>query len=129
MVDQIETINAKRGAVSSVPALKDAHDQWILEASGKADLFAEAFAKKNSLPIEVVNEYTALPRSNSISQRKLLKLSADDAGNVMAKLRIDSGTGPDLLPARILKLCSAALALPVLMLTICILTTGEWPQL
>jgi hypothetical protein len=119
----------KRGVVSSVPALKDANDKWVLEASGKADLFADAFAKKNFLPIEVVNEYTELPRSTSTCQRKLLQLSVDDAENVMQKLRIDSATGPDLLPARILKLCSAALALPVLLLTICILTTGEWPQL
>ena len=119
----------KEGAVSSVPALKDANGKWVREASGKADLFAEAFAKKNFLRTEVVNEYTELPRSTSTSQCKVLQLSVNDAGTVMEKLRIDSATGPDLLPARILKLCSAALALPVLLLTICILTTGEWPQL
>jgi len=47
----------------------------------------------------------------------------------MDKLRDDSGTGPDLLPARILKACSEALAKPVLLLTMCILLTGAWPQL
>ena len=47
----------------------------------------------------------------------------------MDKLNIDSGFGPDLLPARILKNCSAALAEPVLLLTMCILNCGVWPQI
>ena len=47
----------------------------------------------------------------------------------MAALREDSGTGPDTLPARILKKCSGALAKPVLLLTLCILQTGVWPRL
>ena len=47
----------------------------------------------------------------------------------MDKLRVDSGTGPDLLPARILKNCSAVLAKPVLLLTMCILTSGTLPEI
>ena len=47
----------------------------------------------------------------------------------MDKLRQDSGTGPDLLPARILKNCAASLAKPVLLLTLCILSSGVWPEL
>ena len=49
--------------------------------------------------------------------------------DVMEKLRVDSGTGPDLLPARILKFCAGGLAKPVLLLTMCILMTGVWPHL
>ena len=47
----------------------------------------------------------------------------------MSKLRSDSGTGPDLLPARILKNCTAVPALPVLLLTQVILNTGVWPEM
>ena len=40
---------------------------------------------------------------------------------------MDSGTGPDRLPSRILKMCSTELALPVLLLAERIVETGFWP--
>ena len=46
----------------------------------------------------------------------------------LASLDVDSSTGPDLLPTRILKLCAPALALPVSWLARRILTTGRWPE-
>ena len=76
-----------------------------------------------------MNEYTVLSNISHNVQTKLKPLTEQHAKGVMDKLRIDSGTGPDLLPARILKCCSAALAKPVLSLMTCILVTGVWPQL
>ena len=43
-------------------------------------------------------------------------------------LREDSGTGPDELPARILKQCAAQLAMPVAILVMRILMLGVWPD-
>ena len=71
---------------------------------------------------EVANEYALLQATVSMPQNGLKTLHEKDAQAVMGKLRDDSGTGPDLLPARILKACSEALAKPVLLLTMCILT-------
>jgi hypothetical protein len=48
---------------------------------------------------------------------------------MLSKLREDSGTGPDLLPARILKKCFRELAKPVKLLALRILATGVWPEL
>ena len=107
----------KQSVVSSIPAFKDANDQWVLQAQGKADLYVDTFLRKFVLSAEMVNEYTPLPTASFRPQRNLKKLRDKDAQGVMEKLRIDSGTGPDMLPARILKFCSAALALPVLLLT------------
>ena len=39
-----------------------------------------------------------------------------------------SGTGPDFIPAKILKLFAEQLAYPVLMMATLILNSGEWPE-
>eukprot|EP00959_Pyramimonas_sp_CCMP1952_P027208 571690-Pyramimonas_sp.AAC.1 len=44
----------------------------------------------------------------------------------MQSLRADSGTGPDLLPARVLKECAQTLAVPVSKLARLVLRTGAW---
>ena len=46
----------------------------------------------------------------------------------MSDLREDSGTGPDALPARILKKYAKELAKPVQSLTLLIIATGVWPE-
>ena len=46
----------------------------------------------------------------------------------LKQLREDSATGPDALPARILKECYAGLALPVTLLNRSILHHGTWPE-
>ena len=51
-----------------------------------------------------------------------------DAEQMLKSFEQDSGTGPDLLPTRILKLCAKELAKPILSLTKRILETGEWPE-
>ena len=48
---------------------------------------------------------------------------------ILTSLKEDSGTGPDLLPAQILKICAKELAEPVCRLTQRILDTGMWPTL
>jgi hypothetical protein len=36
----------KKRLVSSIPALKDPHNKWVLHAEDKADLFVDTFSKK-----------------------------------------------------------------------------------
>ncbi len=52
------TLLQKRQAVSAIP-LKDDDETWHHEAKEKADLFAQTFAKKFSLPDPVENVYAA----------------------------------------------------------------------
>ena len=119
----------RKGVVSSIPALKTSDNQWVLHAKDKADLLSKIFAGKYGLSAEAKNDYTRLSDHQDTEQRALKRLHEKDAEIVLHNLREDSGTGPDGLPARILKTCSAALALPVLLLSMCILTSGVWPQL
>ena len=44
-------------------------------------------------------------------------------------MNIHSGTGPDDLPARILKMCAKQMALPIALLTFRIIGTGHWPEI
>jgi hypothetical protein len=46
----------------------------------------------------------------------------------LRELKVDSSTGPDGIPARILKMCASALAIPVALLTRIILKHGVWPN-
>ena len=99
-----------------MPALKDTENKWVLQAEDKANLYADTFSKKCFLNAVEVNEYSKLPAISHRPQGRLKSLLEKTAEDVMDKLQVDSGTGPDLLPARILKYCAAALAKPVLLL-------------
>jgi hypothetical protein len=99
-----------------------------LQAKCKADLLSETFSKKYGLAAEEQNDYTRLANHQGQGQRGLKQLHEKDAETILHNLREDSGTGPDGLPARILKNCAVALARPVLLLSMCILTSGVWPQ-
>ena len=116
----------KKVTVSSVPALRGAENEWVLDAKLKADLIVQTFCKKAVLRVAEANDYTELD-SPTRTQTNLQELQQKNAEDIMKKLRADSGTGPDRLPARILKMCAAELAKPVLMLFTCILQTGVWP--
>ena len=86
-----------------MPALKDNDNQSVLQSKDKTDLFVDTFSKKHVLNDAIANEYTQLLNASRKPQGELKSLRLNDAKAVMDKLRIDSGTGPDLLPARILK--------------------------
>ena len=58
----------------------------------------------------------------------LLPLRSRTAKQTLRQLRVDSGTGPDLIPAVVLKRCADSLALPVAKLARRIISTGRWPR-
>ena len=108
--------------------LKRPDGTWALSAGAKADLFARAFNQKWRLPAPVVNEFSDCS-SVMISPRRwqACVIRTRSARAALSSLRQDSGTGPDLLPARVLKQCSASLAVPVAKLARLILRSGLWP--
>lgn len=118
----------QRTKVQNMPALKADNGSWMHESAHKAELLANTFNGKNVLPELSENEYTELPRSEH-SQNLRNVWSESSAGKVLASLDESSGTGPDLLPSKILKYCAKELAFPVLQLALRILATGEWPHI
>jgi hypothetical protein len=117
---------SQKAKVQSIPALKSEDKTWAHEAAVKADLLAATFSSKNILPEATTNEYTDLgPKLRSQNELRLLTLG--ETVKTLAALDDDSGTGPDLLPARILKNCAEQLGYPILQLVMLILNSGEWP--
>ena len=113
-------------AVSSIPALRNGAGQWVRDSKEKADLFANTFSSKYSLAEAEQNKYSDVPDvavEFSFSQ----SLQPSTAEKIMSELRAESGTGPDLLPARILKKCAKSLSTPVTLLALSILHHGQWP--
>ena len=98
--------------VSSIPALKSNDGAWVLGAQGKANLFAVTFAGKSKLPRLCHNSYTVCTQCPEL-QTSVVCPSVEQCMAVLAGLRDDCSTGPDLLPARILKRCAEQLAKPL----------------
>ena len=76
------------------------------------------------------NEYSAITDETPewlIDRGKVLHPTA--ARDIMRALRVDSATGPDMVPTRIIKHCADALAVPVYLLAMRILASGHWPEL
>jgi len=119
---------AQKSKVSSIPALKDTSGKWILVAVDKANLFAKAFSEKNVLPEAVLHEEYATFDGDLAEHEAFDLPSVENAERILSELSEDSGTGPDLLPSRILKLFSRQLALPLSLLAAKILETGVWPE-
>jgi hypothetical protein len=113
--------------VQSIPALKSNDGSWIHEPQGKAELLAATFTGKNIIPEPCVNDYTDVDR-NPRAQKGLRQVTEQVALKTLEMLDENSGTGPDLLPARILKTGAKELAIPIMMLALLILNSGEWPE-
>ena len=113
--------------VSSIPALKTDDGVWVLDAQGKANLFADTFAGKCKLPQPRLNVYTECHQCSEI-QGSFVFPSEKHCRDTLANLSWESSTGPDLVPARILKRCLEQLARPFQVLLLHLLETANWPE-
>lgn len=119
----------KKGTVSSIPALRQDDGKWLHNAKDKANLFASTLSRKFKMADAESNEYTMLDNILHRGQGPLKAFATKDAENILGALREDSGTGPDRLPSRILRVCAKELAEPVRLLATLILATGVWPDM
>ena len=115
---------------SSIPALKNSEGTWVRDCEGKANLLADTLSGKYKLAACSNNEYSSVSdeQLNWLIDRTAV-LHPAAARDIMASLRVDSASGPDKVPTRIIKRCASGLATPVYLLAISILTSGRWPDL
>ena len=73
------------------------------------------------------NEYSHLKPPSILQQDFALPL-ASSAEKELSGLRVDSGTGPDDISARVLRFCARQLAKPVTYLILRILQMTLWPD-
>ena len=113
-------------ASQGVPALKTPEGEWLVEAKQKADHFGKTFAAKCVLPPLADNLYSASgpPRL----QPQVPQVTAAVVLRVLRDLKEDSGTGPDLLPARLLKECAEEFCEVVQALVYRVLLEQDWPD-
>ena len=127
---QEKQLQLQKQRCSSIPALRNRDGDWIRDSEGKANLLATTLAGKYKLAAIKTNQYSSIGEDQLdwLVDRAAL-LNPDAAKNIMAHLREDSAAGPDRVPTRIIKQCACALATPVYLLAMAILTSGRWPDL
>ena len=113
---------------SSIPPIKEEHGNWVVDPYLKAELFSKSFRAKSVLPPPATRTPTVNLSDTSGQMCGFLPVRARRAEQILRHLREDSPTGPDTLPAKILKRCARSLALPVALLTRSVLRTGTWPE-
>ena len=119
---------ARAGTRENIPPLQRPDDSWALTAEEKAEELSRVFKSKSLLPPAVSNEYSPLPARATDGMRPgFLRLRVRHVLKILENLDESSGTGPDLLPARILKRMASALALPVTLLARKLLRDRRWP--
>ncbi len=122
------TLLARAGTRENIPPLQRPDESWALSAEDKAEELARVFRSKSQLPVVEENEYSALPGQAEGGMRAgFLRLRVRTVYKLLKSLDESSGTGPDLLPARILKHCARELALPVTLLARKLLREHRWP--
>ena len=123
-----DALAMKMSVASSIPPLRAADSSWILWPKDKAELFSSVLSSKLILPEAVVNELSQMSLNDpSFSMSGFLPIRVRLVAKLFKGLDASSGTGPDALPARILKMCHAALAVPVALLVRLFLISGVWP--
>ena len=127
MVVQSSTIIGHEATVFQHPSFRNAEGALEFDATGKPELFANTFQSKYKLIPSEENENTNL---QDVDLRQLHQNlpPEKEAAAILKTLKADSATGPDLLPARILKECCLQLAGPLRMLAQSILHFGAWPR-
>ena len=103
-----------KGTSHNVPALKKDGSTWVYTGKDKAQLFADVFTQRYSVPELKMNEYSALPDPTA-SQGVIncSQITVKLCERVLKDLDGSSATGPDGVPARVLKYFAELLILSV----------------
>ena len=115
----------KKAKMSGIPPLKN-EEGWIHDPKLKADLFAKVFASKAQLPPEEVDcPYFGEPETE-IESRVILRTRY--TLKLLQSLDVGKATGPDRIPASILKTLADVIALPFTMICRRLLKEACWPE-
>ncbi len=112
---------------TGIPSLRGPSGAWIHDAKGKADLFADVFTSKFTLPDEVAVD-PALFREPERRMSSFVLVRERWVKRQLRSLREDQATGPDDLPARLLIACAESLARSVTRILRKSLFERRWPS-
>ena len=123
-----DSLLTKANGQENIPPLRRPDSSWATTAAEKAEELSRAFRAKSVLPVPETNDYTPLGPTSAAQMGPFLRIRQRTVSRLLKGLDETSGTGPDFLPARILKACSVQLTRPVTLLTRLLLRDGRWPQ-
>ena len=116
------------GVRSGIPSLRKASGEWVHDGAGKAQLFVDAFTSKFELPEDIEADAT-LDQPPSTFMSSFVLVRERWLRKELSKLREDQATGPDELPARILRNCSRSLSRFATILVRKMVAEHRWPLL
>ena len=115
----------RKARLSVVQPLRSSDGHWHLDSKGKADLFARAFSEKSTLPPLVEDQFVAAPES---FQNSFIAIRSRNVYRLLSRLNVFKATGPDKLPAKLLRMLAKELAIPVTILARRMLSEACWPE-
>ena len=116
----------KRSKLSSIPPLKDG-TKWLHDPKEKADLFARTFAKKAELPQEACDTpFFGVPTDE---MNEFICLRSRTTMKLFKSLNEAKATGPDKIPAAILKRVANWIAVPFTIVCRRMLAEACWPKI
>ena len=116
----------KTTKTTSIPPLKTADGRWITDPEEKAQLLSDTFAAKSVLPPPPTDpaEYP----EPTVKMSGFLVIRARAVKRILKALNVSKATGPDRVPARLLRECSTELAAPLAVLARRMLNEAVWPE-
>ncbi len=126
----------KAQGTSSVPALRRNDSSWATSPDDKAKVLQDTFSRKSQLPPAQPNEYTpgifqawltSTPSRQAADVMDPLQIDRAKAEQILRKMRVDSGSGPDFVSTKVLRRCAVELSVPVALLCNKILAETKWP--
>ena len=115
----------RKSKACSIPAMKHESGEWLLDAEDKANLFAITWMQKYVLRAATNAEFP-WPDTDGIQLDNVM-LRSRWALKFLLRLDVSKATGPDLLPARILKEVAQQIYMPLIVLCRRMLIEGHWP--
>ena len=119
----------RRSKPSTIPPLKAGKD-WVLDPTQKADLLAQTFKSKSTLPnADPDKPVDDCPLHGSPQMSGFMVIRSRTVLKILRKLKLDKASGPDGMPVRIFTECCRELAPAIAVLTRFLLRTRQWPDI
>jgi exonuclease III len=118
----------KKNLGGNIPSLRREKKEWLFTPEAKADHLADTFAGKCVLPPAIENAYSFIHQASTCHHGRTLEVNPARVEILLSALVEKSGTGPDLIPTRVLRRSAKKLAVPLSRLIQLILSTGVWPD-
>lgn len=107
--------------------MNDSSGEWARSPCEKAELLARTFHQKSALHEGSPNEYSKL-KAAIFYEDTFLPIRTKYIRRILAKLKLDSATGPDGISSRVLQFCAESRAFPLALTLRRVVHSGRWPD-